>query len=701
MTESNEKVKTMKQNGNSSKAALRNLPHAKQLERLASYSTCGFEGCSCQAWKSGSSAPSKDCSSCSHAIQYHLDKILSMATSQREKMLDMTVDIELLYSFYHRETEPVQKNVYSVLVKLLRQSLSQGSEPNIETPLGKPPFESTTIAKAITDFIAANDSHYSTEEQQKLTEFGKYLLYFTNQFSLPTPANYSDRNPESDQAAYKTIYLRWFALCHVPRIVTSLTQYDVTQIFGVSFLKFTFPIIKKQFLDKTESVLDRMKPERQQMFRVLLPQLLDALEREIFNDNSAIWGPTNTTSSNDPFPGMDSILDDQSSSKSVSSMKQCIPNDTIVKIVGSITDPAKQVGPAGLPNSARDEGARLEEEKGVLRLEVIQNSLYKDVPKQHLLWLVGMQNVYVLQLPRMPKEYIARLVFDSKHKTLCLIKNNAVIGGICFRQFPSQEFTEVVFHAVSSNEQVKGYGTHLMNHLKDYHVQCGIYHFLTYADQYAIGYFKKQGFTDNITLPKHKYEGYIKDYEGATLMQCTLNPKICYKQLSKVIKRQKEIVQGLVEWKQSKINKVYPGLTCFKKGVSRIPIESIPGIQESGWTPSSVKEEEHSNVNQKHFLHIWNRLKGHNSAWPFLEPVKIEIAPDYYQYIKYPSDLQTIGEKLTQGYYKTKKMFIADVNRIFNNCRMYNDPNTEYYKYAGNLQKFFISELKEAGLYDD
>ena len=32
--------------------------------------------------------------------------------------------------------------------------------------------------------------------------------------------------------------------------MTSLTQFDVTQIFGVSFLKFTFPIIKKQFLDK-------------------------------------------------------------------------------------------------------------------------------------------------------------------------------------------------------------------------------------------------------------------------------------------------------------------------------------------------------------------------------------------------------------------------------------------------------------------
>ena len=31
----------------------------------------------------------------------------------------------------------MQKQVYSVLVKLLRQSLSQGVEPNIETFLGK------------------------------------------------------------------------------------------------------------------------------------------------------------------------------------------------------------------------------------------------------------------------------------------------------------------------------------------------------------------------------------------------------------------------------------------------------------------------------------------------------------------------------------------------------------------------------------
>lgn len=76
-----------------------------------------------------------------------------------------------------------------------------------------------------------------------------------------------------------------------------------------------------------------------------------------------------------------------------------------------------------------------------------------------------------------------------KHRTLALIKDNRPIGGICFRMFVTQGFTEIVFCAVTSNEQVKGYGTHMMNHLKDYHVKNNINHFLTFADEFAIGKF--------------------------------------------------------------------------------------------------------------------------------------------------------------------------------------------------------------------
>jgi hypothetical protein len=33
---------------------------------------------------------------------------------------------------------------------------------------------------------------------------------------------------------------------------------------------------------------------------------------------------------------------------------------------------------------------------------------------------------------------------------------------------------------------------------------------VTYADNYAIGYFKKQGFSKSISMPKERWFGYIK-----------------------------------------------------------------------------------------------------------------------------------------------------------------------------------------------
>jgi len=68
-----------------------------------------------------------------------------------------------------------------------------------------------------------------------------------------------------------------------------------------------------------------------------------------------------------------------------------------------------------------------------------------------------------------------------------------------------------------------------MNHLKDYMVgKLGIFHLLTYADEFAIGYFIKQDFITEFALPPEQYKGYIKEYQGATLMYCQLHPKFAF-----------------------------------------------------------------------------------------------------------------------------------------------------------------------------
>ena len=70
------------------------------------------------------------------------------------------------------------------------------------------------------------------------------------------------------------------------------------------------------------------------------------------------------------------------------------------------------------------------------------------------------------------------------------------IGGITYRPFQEQRFAEIAFCAITATEQVRGYGTRLMNQTKEAAAKRdGCTRFLTYADNSAVGYFAKQGFT--------------------------------------------------------------------------------------------------------------------------------------------------------------------------------------------------------------
>ena len=65
---------------------------------------------------------------------------------------------------------------------------------------------------------------------------------------------------------------------------------------------------------------------------------------------------------------------------------------------------------------------------------------------------------------------------------------------------------------------------------------------MTYADNLALGYFRKQGFSKDTRSNPDRWKGYIKDYEGGTLMECFVHPTIDYSRVSEIIKKQKEFV---------------------------------------------------------------------------------------------------------------------------------------------------------------
>uniref|UniRef100_A0A3B3R923 histone acetyltransferase n=1 Tax=Paramormyrops kingsleyae TaxID=1676925 RepID=A0A3B3R923_9TELE len=711
---------SQQQRASQKKAQVRAFPRAKKLEKLGVFSACkANDTCKCNGWKNPhpptatrldlqqqAASLSEPCRSCGHALAEHVSHLENVSEEEINRLLGMVVDVENLFMSVHKEEDTDTKQVYFYLFKLLRKCILQMSKPVVEGSLGSPPFEKPNIEQGVLNFVQYKFSHLAPKERQTMVELSKMFLLCLNYWKLETPSQFRQRSQKDDSTAYKVNYTRWLCYCHIPQCNDSLPRCETTQVFGRSLLKSIFTVTRRQLLEKFRTEKDKLLPEKRTLILTHFPKFLSMLEEEIYGENSPIWDadftmpaseggqighqtavispasvsgtPSFTKNSSstcslgsasldtgvsEPMPGEKRRLPEALTLEDAKRIRVMgdIPMELVNEVMMTITDPAAMLGPETSllsANAARDETARLEERRGIIEFHVIGNSLSQKSNKRILMWLVGLQNVFSHQLPRMPKEYITRLVFDPKHKTLALIKDGRVIGGICFRMFPTQGFTEIVFCAVTSNEQVKGYGTHLMNHLKEYHIKHGILYFLTYADEYAIGYFKKQGFSKDIKVPKSRYLGYIKDYEGATLMECELNPRIPYTELSHIIKRQKEIIKKLIERKQSQIRKVYPGLTCFKEGVRQIPTLNLD------------------------------------------LPVKKAEAPDYYEIIRFPIDLKTMTERLKNRYYVTKKLFIADLQRVITNCREYNPPDSEYCKCANTLEKFFYFKLKESGLID-
>ncbi|XP_075982048.1 gcn5 acetyltransferase isoform X2 [Anticarsia gemmatalis] len=753
-----------------------NWPHNKKLLKLAIYSACQTPDCQCNGWKTPAPQPNlkgngradtqplasfnDPCRNCNHVLEKHVTQLQGLPVAEVNRLLGAVVDVENIFMSMHREDDHDTKRVYYYLFKILRKCILTRSHPRIEGPLGQPPFERPSIAKAITNFVLFKFNTLPQREWQTMYDLAKMFLHCFNHWNFETPSvrKLQVSNPE-DISAYQINYTRWLVFCHVPAFCDSLPHYDTSLVFGRTLLRAVFKSVCRQLMDKCHSERDRMPPEKRVLVLTHFPRFLALLEEEIFSANSPIWDPEykqippnhlqaildnknsasaaaanrrgefeRVTPSGDSKDGFTTVQLSSGSIKTESVKRAGSPlasgagagsakrrratddntddvsERTVADIVATISDPNYMCGPDALfqMQAPRDEAAKLEEQRKLIEFHVIGNSLTGVVQKQTMLWLIGLHNVFSHQLPEMTKEYISQLVFDPKHKTLALIKEGRPIGGICFRTFPSQGFSEIVFCAVTSNEQVKGYGTHLMNHLKDYHIRNNILHFLTFADEFAIGYFKKQGFSKDIKLPRPMYNGYIKDYEGATLMHCELNPRIVYTQFTSVIRRQKEIVKKLIDMRQKDVRKIHPGLTLFKEGVRNIPAECIPGLRETGFRGGvgSRGHEQDPEPDPATLRNVLHAVKNHAAAWPFLKPVDKSEVPDYYDHIKYPMDLRTMGERLKARYYSSKRLFIADMTRIFTNCRLYNSPDTDYYRCANTLEKYFQTKMKEAGLWD-
>ncbi|KAJ9586080.1 hypothetical protein L9F63_020277 [Diploptera punctata] len=92
-----------------------------------------------------------------------------------------------------------------------------------------------------------------------------------------------------------------------------------------------------------------------------------------------------------------------------------------------------------------------------------------------------------------------------------------------------------------------------------------------------------------------------------------------------------------------------------------------------------------------------NKLKGMSESWPFVKPVNKKLVKDYYNVVKYPMDLETITKKVKSHKYHNRHEFMADIERILENCILYNGKDSTYTQKAEKMVNVCRTTLEEYG----
>lgn len=90
---------------------------------------------------------------------------------------------------------------------------------------------------------------------------------------------------------------------------------------------------------------------------------------------------------------------------------------------------------------------------------------------------------------------------------------------------------------------------------------------------------------------------------------------------------------------------------------------------------------------------IIDGIKVQQGADLFLHPVSLIDVPDYRDIIKRPMDLSKALGNLRAGKYPLAYLFVQDICLIFENCRTYNDPQSDIFSLANNLELLFFQKL--------
>ena len=139
--------------------------------------------------------------------------------------------------------------------------------------------------------------------------------------------------------------------------------------------------------------------------------------------------------------------------------------------------------------------------------------------------------------------------------------------------------------------------------------------------------------------------------------------------------------------KRVRITRVYEGLKKSDMVKYRADPYAIPGIRAAGWKPTSnYTAGRNLRPFQRALLKVLRQLTANENSWPFREPVPPTVE-GYLDVIRFPVDLTLIKLRAINGAYKTVSMFRLDLERMCENCKIFNPEESIYWKCADEMER--------------
>ncbi|EET02394.1 Histone acetyltransferase, GCN5 family [Giardia duodenalis] len=350
------------------------------------------------------------------------------------------------------------------------------------------------------------------------------------------------------------------------------------------------------------------------------------------------------------------------------------------------------------------------QEKRDLYFKVVSLNLYDPTIDPHdpklLLHLLMAKELFCTALPRMPRDYITRLVFNTSHETACLLQyphepgTSPLVAAICYRTFPDVRIAEIAFCAVSITRQYSGLGHCIMNYLKEHIKKRGYTDIVTYADNAALEYFHKQGFSKNITMPEAIWHGRVKHYDQAIFVQCPLYRNIDYTKVMQRLRRQRELTLKRIGVTPSTFPEALKG-----KGYISVEelIENVTSLRQvieiMGKDPQQTCQSIEESISTSEEIQRCNSAAlyaviveaGKAYALPFLQPPPAtEWTPNIVH-----NDLQIMVEKCQSFFYRTRGIFAEHAKSLWQRCLTFNGETSDRTKLAYELYQGLLGSFDQ------